>query len=1171
MSFFLPDLTAKIFWSGQKNSYAGTAWLCSPEYALTAAHCVVNLTEPATYRGPYRLAFKWGNLMSEEIAWLDAKLDAALLKITSGSTGKVREHLDGIRSMRELPALPPGADRRWTSFGFPLASQKGGLTLDGEVNEINARPYGEVTDEFAIQLTCAQGGFTDRYDLSGRKVEEPFGDSPDGGHLALDGASGSAVMHRNEIFGLIRSGPPMLGQKVIFAAPLGLMAERSPLVASVLEQHRQNHIEEVRRCWLGYEARERRELVEKHLEWRPDTFSAPSPLERHWKIFVNEWLWHEFMADYVAEASGFGKEEKSLSWLADESRGLDFDAPYERLAACLRVYTERCLSRLNQLATELETENRKVKSRSAAQDEIKRFEERVLSYHKAKGLLLNLKKFLSPPLFRRCFLVMGSSGSGKTHFIASRLAEDAPEEPRPFLVLLLGSPESGVGLEEMIVRGVRDASGDGRWGSLEEFSAFLGARREGARADADLDPLNLLIVLDGLEKWVISRGLEFDAELTTFIADHTRLHNVYWLVTLHDASYDKISVNAAWNLYSNVRSLPRVTVSEREYSLNAGGWYALDTFNRTDELGLRIIGEVQGRAASGDEDFLVMLDEMKRGDTSGAATRILSNPFIAWLLLDLLRDEDIRWNVLDLNIIAFIEKFWAKRLNNLRAALSDAKLNAAALDEPQLVNLVWAVARALCEFADLTPPRLALVKGIREWAEAKGMERSDEKAAESAVAILTEGNLLKKSEEGGANPTHPFGPAPPVKIEILFETFWEYYIARTLDPASFKDAAAVWGALEKTAQREDVRESVCIFFLMIIAGLAFNPEAADSETYEQLLAGVSRHGVETRSRLSAAVWFAAQKVDADAQRALAEVALGHSGDPLDSHALYGLMAFLGDADESVLDIPSRLRLMRPHYEQLRSASLSDFYYFTARRLLRQVRGRQALSDCMLILTGSEATGCAPQLAQLAVDLVRDWATDRKTRMLDFVIKYLQRLSGFKTLGEAPPGAARPYSFHECVLSQFCHQLVFSEEFRGLEAYWLLSTNLWYRPEQLSIQEPLAREMRQQANIELGRWYRQWIYTDTGYVKLVKELAGGDLRDRETAFYLIRHTIPMKGPQHLFVDKKFRPTLRKIFRDEEMKDILEKYRGLFASNLREARAKHPAAGRRAAAVHPVRKR
>lgn len=200
----LTQAVAKIVVEGVETPYTGTAWLCSSQLALTAAHCVGDRRARELTPGHITLQFPGGEVGAAVIRH-DFDLDAALLKLTSAPPPEAKPITVG--TLPTLDPWPQGAQALgWHAYGYPSAHQSG-LTLTGLISS----PHGNVEGNPAVELFCHMGGLG-----------------------SLDGASGSPVCYGTYAFGLIRFGPTQLAQKVIHATSLKDIAEKFSEVAALL-------------------------------------------------------------------------------------------------------------------------------------------------------------------------------------------------------------------------------------------------------------------------------------------------------------------------------------------------------------------------------------------------------------------------------------------------------------------------------------------------------------------------------------------------------------------------------------------------------------------------------------------------------------------------------------------------------------------------------------------------------------------------------------------------------------------------------------------------------------------------------------------------------------------------------------------------------------------------
>lgn len=194
----------------------GTAWLCSCEFALTAAHCVADIDNKVLYEGPFRLEFPngqeaWCEVVEENY---DFTLDAALLRVVGGEVPGEVKLLCGRLPLRDPWPMGPDAVW-WEAFGFPEAKDDG-MKILGTIT----MPDGTVKGAPAIELDCPRGVLG-----------------------SLEGTSGAAVLYQNRtinknlIVGLVRWAPPATNQLVIYASPLNLIAEKLPELQKILDEN----------------------------------------------------------------------------------------------------------------------------------------------------------------------------------------------------------------------------------------------------------------------------------------------------------------------------------------------------------------------------------------------------------------------------------------------------------------------------------------------------------------------------------------------------------------------------------------------------------------------------------------------------------------------------------------------------------------------------------------------------------------------------------------------------------------------------------------------------------------------------------------------------------------------------------------------------------------------
>lgn len=182
----------------------GTAWRVDLMRALTAAHCVGDRAARTLAPGGVTLVFP-GGAVGAEVRDVDWDLDVALLEVREPSPA------------REVPALARNVAQgeTWRAWGFPVALETG-IVAEGTVADTAGRLAASPGGGFvpALQLTCAIGGL--------------------GG---LEGFSGAPVWGPRGVIGLVRWGPPRLGQRVIYATRVEEIVGRFEFQGARLRGH----------------------------------------------------------------------------------------------------------------------------------------------------------------------------------------------------------------------------------------------------------------------------------------------------------------------------------------------------------------------------------------------------------------------------------------------------------------------------------------------------------------------------------------------------------------------------------------------------------------------------------------------------------------------------------------------------------------------------------------------------------------------------------------------------------------------------------------------------------------------------------------------------------------------------------------------------------------------
>jgi hypothetical protein len=197
-----------------------------------------------------------------------------------------------------------------------------------------------------------------------------------------------------------------------------------------------------------------------------------------------------------------------------------------------------------------------------------------------------------------------------------------------------------------------------------------------------------------------------------------------------------------------------------------------------------------------------------------------------------------------------------------------------------------------------------------------------------------------------------------------------------------------------------------------------------------------------------------------------------------------------------------------------------------------------------------------ELAQVALKKIAENAFHDVATVVDVIIEYLRRTvdeARSEVAGREPGKPWRRWFFREWLL---CEAMGYVFRIRGVGGFSLLRGRDWYRLGRLGLRGPIRLEMEREANIALGCWYRGGAIggeeTDKkheGFMGLIRSLVrGGDARDREIAFHIIRHTEATEGEVAVAVGPQFKALLKAIRDDSRLVDTVRGFREFFELNL-----------------------
>jgi hypothetical protein len=872
--------------------------------------------------------------------------------------------------------------------------------------------------------------------------------------------------------------------------------------------------------WLKDQAGRAESLRTLELDGREQV--VPSPLTFPWQFFSTAPPWHEKMRRTLADTADRLKDltlgeaciapfvtlrlQENYQAILAELKKL----PFEQTREEIKQQEAHACERLSLLSASSATSGD-----PAAEEELLELKRRRDKFvPAARHALQSLERSLQSPAYAKCLLVMSRLGGGKSHFGLSLLATTgltpAGDWPDALFLRVDGRMAAQQGWTEYLLGEIRQAT-QAPFNSLEEFDRLLQAPRKRSLGLIVDDLQELLLWNDGFLK-----------NLATFIENSTHIHSLRWILAIDENKYPMVTrFNSFWSRYAFLR----------EGMEEAGGWIRLDGLNQAFSIGYRILeAEISKTKEAKTVEALAAMPGPTRAQ--------LASPALAWSLLEV-RDRWPKGALVNLNFLEFVEAFWSRRLAQLAQTAPEG------LSDLELKQTLRLLARQFLAPTDA----LAVPELCRNLSQAAGSASnlSDPKVAKAAVESLFAGGLLRRVTDKHED----LGEV--ARAFLGFPFFWQWILARELlayceaprrDVEKSINLLRQW-LLQSPGNLVD-RDGVLEFMLLLLES---DDPAPDGIVYRNAI-----WDLIARELPSAAVWFAAPKARPDIQSALLGWLVDdpHRVGPKEDGAKFAFLYFLNEAPSKLVDVPTRLRLLQPHYEVFATLGVAPYFLYFAKRSVSRVSSVEELVEALVLFHGCEAMnvheeaehqGRADTTAKLALIAVSQLVQiqPEATQVVQGVQSYLRMAATLNPLTRK--GKSECYFFREWITYHMCDWLV---EKLGERAFPILYDCGWYRGAAGVVSYPIDLEMKMAANLSFGFWYRRQHVDRIAYRQIVEDLAESDnWRDHEIAFYLIKHTVASAARDR--IEDGLRPALSQVLENPKLKTVALRERKFIERN------------------------
>src|SRR6185503_11222300 len=127
--------------------------------------------------------------------------------------------------------------------------------------------------------------------------------------------------------------------------------------------------------------------------------------------------WHEDIANRLSAIRKDAAEVSELAWLVEKIDRIDLSRTYRQISIDFDDFLRSSPGQVKELVRKLEDKLWQSKNYNDPVETQISNETQLNHAREVSSGLYTISSEFDPPLYRRCFLITGSSGAGKTHFI----------------------------------------------------------------------------------------------------------------------------------------------------------------------------------------------------------------------------------------------------------------------------------------------------------------------------------------------------------------------------------------------------------------------------------------------------------------------------------------------------------------------------------------------------------------------------------------------------------------------------------------------------------------------------------------------------------------------------------------------------------------------------------
>lgn len=754
-------------------------------------------------------------------------------------------------------------------------------------------------------------------------------------------------------------------------------------------------------------------------------------------------------------------------------------------------------------------------------------------------MLKEIRKELENPKFNKCFPVIGSMGSGKTHFVSNCLSEKYEEDisknnQKTFTIIVDYDEQKSV--KNIILDKLEEITKH-KWQDFYDIHTYL------------LDNYNepkLFFVFDSIDKWTIINK-NFYNEIHDLIIEYNNCYTIYWVFTINNIHYDSFcyKFDNMWKRYSYFYD--RKNIKEQyNYLICFDGWINLDEVNKYEKIGEKII---IAKLQIPSSDYLFDIRKLKDINKSENHLDYIQNPSIALVYADSAQNKS--WqidNFIDMYFLDFVEKLFIKKCNRLMQHISELSNKQITYDTIQ--SSLYLIAKFFSGNKDIFYCKEQIYPYLNENIDYS--LRND--GIDIFINSLVYSNLLNKLKNPECTTF--------TKILLTCYFFWSWLLCKYLFCGIKNDAHEQLIDNLKLAIKSDILiEGLLEFYFLKIDEEFNNIIHPNFSVWTNL--------IEDKSFDSSPIWFSLRNSSFKLNEYITKKFLIKRKSRLhfsEKRELFSYMLYLYSLPFNFLRCNDILFFLQENFDSIRNNYFTDIYLTIVKKVLILNNDEERLLKCMKTFSGCEVLNIGNELSRICLTRLIEMCNNDINKILNIIIKYLdiqtRRKNKLITGKSDESGNFKRITFRENIIFEFC-QYLFKNY--GHNSFNLLYTNNWYnKPLKCKNQKLLtnlyivAREKEKEANIAFGTWFRFSIrnfilsgksISNNQFVKIVEKLSNSsNSHDREIAFHLIRHSELIVNNKEPKVNHVFYPFLKKLEEDKDLYILKEKFNNFFKRNL-----------------------